>query len=111
MLEARLPVLGLETTFRTDSPEVLDAVRTSYGHWSALPPEVVDASDVVVSLASDDSVQRRPDAAAVHRLAHPVSKQNYAVTSLEFHPAPVELGITHETRESRAAFTQARTCG
>ena len=50
----RLPVLGIETTFTTNSSEVLAAIEETYGSWAAIGQEVVSPSRATVRIALQD---------------------------------------------------------
>jgi hypothetical protein len=63
-----LPVLGLMTTFATNSDKVIDAVLALYGSWATLDKTLVSPSSAVVKLLVRD-----------HNLAPPVGPLRYGV--------------------------------
>ncbi len=61
--EVRLPVLGIMTTFASDSAAVRDAIAEAYGRWSELPASVVTDSATRVCVLVNDASAGRPEAA------------------------------------------------
>lgn len=67
----RLPVLGVETTFATDSPAILERIRAAYGGWSALAEGLVSPSPALVRIVRDDGEEHSTGARFVYRVPEP----------------------------------------
>ncbi len=96
----RLPVLGVTTTFSTDTEDARDAVVEAYGSWSELPRAVVTDSPCVVRILSDDGLPAR-----VPARGHP-SLPRYRVPNSDQMLVLAEggLGLADTSRHESIAF-------